>query len=128
MTQATSNNTAVLDAIRDVVDGASAGKVFGNPIVQDHLTVLPVAKVSSGGGGGAGTGPEAHGHDTGGTGGGMGLSAKPAGVYVIKDDNVSWRPAVDVNRVILGGQLVAIAALLVVRAIVNARGRRDSDA
>jgi uncharacterized spore protein YtfJ len=126
MTEATTNNTAILETIRDVVDGATAGKVFGSPIVHNGLTVLPVAKVSGGGGGGGGTGPEAHGHETGGSGGGMGLSARPAGVYVIKGDNVSWRPAVDVNRVILGGQLVAVVALLVVRAIIKARSRPGS--
>jgi uncharacterized spore protein YtfJ len=95
--------------------------VFGNPIVQDGLTVLPVAKVSGGGGGGSGTGPASEGQETGGTGGGLGLSAKPLGVFVIKNGKVSWRPAIDVNKVILGGQVVAVAALLVVRALIKAR-------
>jgi hypothetical protein len=49
------------------------------------------------------------------------MSAKPFGVFVVADGDVSWRPAVDVNRVILGGQLVAIAALLVLRALIKAR-------
>ena len=55
---------------------------------------------------------------------GFGLSATPAGVYVLKDDKVSWQPAVDVNRVVLGGQLVALVALLVLRSLVRARARR----
>ena len=92
-------------------------------IDQDGVTVLPVAKV--GGGGGTGSGPENAG---GGTGGGLGLSAKPLGVYVIKDGKVSWRPAVDVNKIVLGGQLVMATALLVVRAIIKARSRQlDTD-
>jgi hypothetical protein len=37
---------------------------------------------------------------------------------------VSWRPAVDVNKIILGGQVVAVVALLTIRAIVKARLRR----
>jgi uncharacterized spore protein YtfJ len=121
----TTNNTAVLETVRDAIDGASASRVFGNPIVQDGLTVLPVAKVSGGGGGGSGTGPASDGHETGGTGGGLGLSAKPLGVFVIKNGKVSWRPAIDVNKVILGGQVVAVTALLVVRALIKARKHRS---
>ena len=47
-------------------------------------------------------------------GGGFGLTAKPAGIYVIRDGDAEWRPALDLNRVILGGQIVAIVALLFV--------------
>ena len=59
-----------------------------------------------------------------GTGGGLGMSAKPLGVFVLRDDKVSWRPAVDVNRIIMGGQIVAITALLVVRALITARAAK----
>ena len=54
-------------------------------------------------------------------GGGFGLSAKPAGAYVIRGDKVSWEPAIDVNRAILGGQIVAIVLLLVLRSILTRR-------
>jgi uncharacterized spore protein YtfJ len=63
------------------------------------------------------------GHETGGTGGGVGVMAKPLGVYVIKNGDVKWRPAIDLNRVILGGQIVAITALIVIRALVKSRRR-----
>jgi uncharacterized spore protein YtfJ len=126
MTQATHNDMNVLETIREVVENAAAGKVFGAPISQDGLTVLPVAKVSGGGGGGSGTGPAADGHETGGTGGGVGVSAKPLGVFVIRDGNVRWRPAIDINKVIVGGQIVAVIALLTVRALIKARGKRVS--
>jgi uncharacterized spore protein YtfJ len=112
--------TAMLDAVRELVDEADAGKVFGTPIVQNGLIVLPVAKISGGAGGGGGTGPT---EDAGGSGGGVGLSAKPAGVYVIRNEQVSWRPAIDVNRVIMGGQLAAVVALLTIRAFIKARCR-----
>jgi hypothetical protein len=36
---------------------------------------------------------------------------------------VTWRPAVDLNRIVLGGQVVAIVALLTIRAIVKARAK-----
>jgi hypothetical protein len=47
--------------------------------------------------------------------------AKPAGAFMIKDGSVEWRPAIDVNRVIMGGQIVAVAALVVVWAIIRSR-------
>ena len=126
MTQATRKDTDVLETIRNVIDGAAAGKVFGAPITQDGLTILPVAKVSGGGGGGGGTSPAEDGRDASGSGGGVGTSAKPLGVFVIKEGNVGWRPAVDVNKVIVGGQIVVVAALLMIRAMIKARSKRDS--
>jgi hypothetical protein len=45
-------------------------------------------------------------------------------VYVIHDQTVTWQPALNPNRVILGGQLVAIVLLLTIRAIVQARAAR----
>jgi len=87
------------------------------------VTVVPVARVSGGGGGGSGSGPDEEGHEASGTGGGVGLSAKPLGVYVVRDGRVSWRPALDLNKVIIGGQIVMVAALLVLRALIKARAR-----
>jgi hypothetical protein len=40
------------------------------------------------------------------------MHARPAGVYVIKEGQATWRPAVDVNKIIMGAQLVAITAFL----------------
>jgi uncharacterized spore protein YtfJ len=125
MTQATKNVTPVVETIRKLVDGAAPGTVFAEPIVQEGLTVLPVAKVSGGGGGGN---SGAEGAETGGVGGGFGLSAKPMGVFVIKDGKVGWRPAVDVNRIVLGAQIVAVVALCTIRSLIKARARRAGDA
>jgi len=98
-----------------------ADKVYGDPVQQDGVIVIPAATVGAGGGGGGGAnGPE--GTEAGG-GGGFGLSAKPAGAFIIKQGKVRWRPVVDVNRVILGAQAVAITALLVARAVIRQRGR-----
>jgi uncharacterized spore protein YtfJ len=85
--------------------------------------VVPVAKVSGGGGGG---GAEGSG-DSVGTGGGLGVSAKPLGVFVLKDGKVGWRPAVDINKVIIGAQIVAVVALFVVRALIKARAAQHKD-
>ncbi len=102
---------------------STAEKVYTEPIRQDGLTVIPAATVGGGGGGGGGSaGPDQPGAGTG-EGGGFGLKAKPAGAFVIKQGKVRWQPAVDVNRVILGAQIVAVTALLVARAIVLGRAR-----
>ena len=85
-------------------EALSVKKVFGESVHEDGVTVIPVAKV--GGGGGAGGDTEGNG------GGGFRLAAKPAGAYVIKDGEVTWKPAIDVVRLMLGWQVVAgIAAV-----------------
>lgn len=89
--------------------GVRGRRVFGEPFERDGVTVLPVARVVGGGGGGKG--------------GGSGFRATPAGVYTIKDGRVAWHPALDLNRVILGGQLMAIVIALVVRSIMRGRAR-----
>jgi uncharacterized spore protein YtfJ len=93
-------------------------RVFGEPIERNGIVVVPVATVAGGAGGGRGT--EAGGSQEG-SGAGFGVIARPAGVYVIKDGDASWRPALDLNRVILGGQVVAVVALLVVRSLLRRR-------
>lgn len=115
-------NTGVLEILQGVIDGVKAGTVFGQPIEKDGVTVLPVARISGGGGGGRGQ--DAGGRESEGAGGGLGLSARPVGVYVIREGKVTWSPAVDVTRVILGGQLVGVVALLTLRALFKIiRGR-----
>jgi uncharacterized spore protein YtfJ len=82
------NPEELLHGVRDAI---SVRRVFGEPIEQDGVIVIPVARVGGGGGGG--------GDSEGNGGGGFGLGGRPAGVYVIKDGQVSWRPAVDPVRV-----------------------------
>lgn len=120
------NDTSVLDTVKEMVQNTTAEKVYGTPITQEGVTVLPVAKVSGGGGGGSGTGPGEDGQEAGGTGGGLGLTAKPLGVFVIQDGKVSWRPAVDVNKAILGGMAVMVAAIVAAGVLIKARIRGKS--
>jgi hypothetical protein len=56
---------------------------------------------------------------------GFGVSSRPVGAFVIKGSDVSWQPALDLNRIILMGQVVAIVALLTARAIVKAATKRS---
>jgi uncharacterized spore protein YtfJ len=107
---------ALLDKAHEVLN---ARQVIGEPYEKNGTTLIPVVSIRGGGGGGdAGTGTP------GGAGGGIGLTARPVGAYVIRGDTVTWLPAIDINRIILGANAVTIAALLVVRSIVKARTRR----
>jgi uncharacterized spore protein YtfJ len=100
-------------------EGMASGTVFGDPIEQDGVVVIPAARVMGGGGGGTGTNEDAEGE-----GGGYGLVARPVGAYRIKDGEVDWIPAADTTRVIIGGQIVGIVALLVFRSILRRRRKR----
>jgi uncharacterized spore protein YtfJ len=97
-------------------DALTVKRVFGEPFERDDVTVIPVASLRGGGGGGTGEGGSGEGKGSG-SGGGFGITARPAGVYIIQSDKVRWQPAVDVNQVILGGQIVAVVALLVFRSV-----------
>ncbi len=93
------------ELLSEARDSMSVKKVFGEPVEENGVTVIPVANVRGGGGGGG---------DTDGNGGaGFGLTARPAGAYVIRDGEVNWKPAVNPNAVMVGWQLVAAFALFV---------------
>ncbi|HKN80848.1 MAG TPA: spore germination protein GerW family protein [Actinomycetota bacterium] len=110
----------VNDVIAQARDTLTVKRVFGEPYEKNGVTVIPAARVQGGAGGGGGEGPEGQGK---GSGSGFGLNARPVGAFLIKGDEVTWRPAVDLNKVILGAQVVAIVALLAIRAIVKARSK-----
>jgi uncharacterized spore protein YtfJ len=110
----------VQDVIAQARDAITVKRVFGEPYEKDGVTVIPAARVRGGAGGGGGEDAEGKGR---GSGGGFGITAHPVGAFMIRDGELSWRPAVDVNRAILGGQVVAVVALLTLRAIVKARAK-----
>jgi len=82
-------------------------RVYGDAVEKDGVTVIPAASVAGGFGGGRGTEPE-------GEGGGFGMRGRPAGVYVVQDGQVAWRPAVDVNR-LAGVVGMAVVTYLLMR-------------
>ena len=102
----------VIDDVKELMERAV---VFGPPYEKNGLTVIPAARVMGGGGGGESPTNEK------GSGGGVGVQARPAGAFVVKGEKVRWVPAVDVNRMILVGQLVGIVALLSWRSVAKAR-------
>ncbi|MEV0973642.1 spore germination protein GerW family protein [Microtetraspora glauca] len=112
----------IIEMLEQAQDKPTVNRVFGEPIVRDGVTVIPVARVAGGGGGGSG---RQEGDNPGeGVGGGFGLGATPAGVFVIKDGDVRWQPVVDVNKLIVGGQVIVVVALLTLRTIARLRARK----
>jgi uncharacterized spore protein YtfJ len=115
-------------------DAMTVKRVFGDPYEKDGVTVIPVANVMGGAGGGggssagvsAGTGDAVatDGAPESGYGMGYGLRATPAGVYVIKNGEVEWKPALDVNRVALQRTGAIIVGLFVLRSIIRTLVRR----
>lgn len=98
-------------------------RVIGTPVERDGVTVIPVVSVRAGGGGGSGGGEDDE-HNRGeGSGGGFGIKARPVGAYVIRDGGVSFEPALDVTRIVLGGQLVAMVAIWLLRRAIRKRRR-----
>lgn len=119
--ESTPKESSVLNAVSQALDAGSAARVFGAPITQNGVTMLPVARTRGGGGGGGGIAPGDQNGRQEGSGGGFGMAGRGIGVFVLKDGQVTWRPAVDVNRIVLGGQIVAIVALLVARSVLRRR-------
>jgi hypothetical protein len=101
------------EMLHGVRDAMTARTVFAEPIERNGIMIIPAAKVRGGGGGGSAS------QENG--GGRVGRLGPPAGAYVIRGDKIGWEPAIDVNRAILGGQIVAIVLLLVLRSILKGR-------
>ena len=101
--QGTVRQMDVDELLAQARDAITVSRVFGEPIEEDGVTIVPVAAVRGGGGGG---GDAEHNG-----GGGFGIAARPVGVYVIHGGEVTWRPAVDPMRLALGGQIVGALAI-----------------
>lgn len=107
----------LISSARDVI---SVKRVYGEPYEKNGLTVIPAATIRGGGGGGTGDHEDG---DSGG-GGGFGLMARPSGAWIVEEGNATWKPAVDVNRIVLGGQIIALTAIVVTGRILLAHSRR----
>ena len=110
------------DLITTAADTITVKRVFGEPYERDGVVIIPAATVAGGVGGGGGQ--DQNGQS--GEGGGMGMGARPAGAYVVKEGRVSWRPAVDVNRLIATVGLVAIVYLTTRARIQKTRAKADA--
>jgi uncharacterized spore protein YtfJ len=101
------------EMLRGAQDAMTARRVFGEPIERDGTMFIPAASVRGGGGAGS--------DEAGNGGGGFGVMAHPIGMFEVRAGEASWKPAVDVNKIVMGGQIVAIVALLVLRSILKSR-------
>ena len=120
----------VIDTIAHTIESNTSRRAYGEPVTVGEVTVIPAARVIGRGGGGGGGGVDGE-HEGNrkqrggeGSGGGLMQSARPVGALVVKGSEVSWRPALDVNRIIVGGQVVAVVGLLVLRSFLKSRQRR----
>jgi hypothetical protein len=92
---------ALLQGHRDAVN---ARRIYGDAVESDGVTVVPAAAVFGGTGGGG---------DAEGDGGaGFGLAGRPVGAFVIRGGDVTWKPAVDVNRLAVFAFLLGVVFAL----------------
>jgi uncharacterized spore protein YtfJ len=114
----------VQELLNKVAQHLSVGRAFGTAYEKDGSLVIPVALVAGGGGGGEGTSGSPSGDtpvevgsdESSGSGGGFGGVVMPVGVYVVKDEQVRWVPAINAN-------LIIVVAFLTLRLIARARRR-----
>lgn len=111
--------TEVLNTAKDAI---TVKRVYAEPYEKDGFTVIPAAVVSGGAGGG--TGHDDKGQD--GDGGGFGVRGRPAGAFVIKDGQLTWRPAVDPNRIVTMVGMAVVAYLISRPRMVRARSKARS--
>jgi uncharacterized spore protein YtfJ len=112
----------IMNVIEQAKDVMTVQRVYGDPVEKDGVTIIPAARVQGGAGGGRGEDGESQGR-----GSGFGLNAKPAGAFVFNGEKVTWQPAVDATKIVIGMQLVVVAALLLVRAVVKSRAHDHED-
>ena len=105
-----------LEPIEKMINGLGVGAVFGEPIREGDVTVIPVAEVrfafGYGYGSGRGRGEETEGgprtDEGSGGGSGAGGRASAKGYVRISADDVKFEPVLDVTRLALAG--IAFAA------------------
>lgn len=107
------NMPEVLDELRSSIE---AKRVYADPVHEDGVTVVPAATVRGGGGGGT--------DDEGQSGGGFGIAGSPTGAWIVKEGQVTWKPAIDVTKVLVLGELTAIVGLFAWRSVRVAQTRR----
>ncbi len=98
-------------------DAMTVRRVFGDPVTHDGVSVISAAMVIGGMGGGSG---QRGGGDVG-DGGGFGVIGVPVGVYTIRDGQVRWHPAVNVNLLAIAATAVAVTYLLTRSGTARAR-------
>lgn len=105
----------LMDQARSVL---TVERVFGQPIEKDGTILIPAAAIRGAGGAGGGGGENQRGEEGIGEGVGYATSARPVGAYVMREGEVSWRPAIDPTR-ILGAATFAVVSFLAFRWLIK---------
>ena len=121
-----------LEPIEKMADALGVGAVFGEPIREDGVTVIPVAEVrfAFGYGYGSGRGRGEQAEDSPktdeGSGGGSGAGGRAAakGYIRISADEVRFEPVLDVIRLALAGIAFAAWSVFWIGRTIRAVGRR----
>jgi len=112
--QTTFTPQSIQRLVADAKDLMTVRQVVGEPIERDGATLVPVVEVRGAGGGGGGGGASAT-DDTGsGEGMGFAMRARPVGSYVMSDGKVRWEPAIDVTKIAVFGNVVALVLFLAI--------------
>ena len=121
----------LFDSIEQAREAANWQAAFGEPLVVDDKTIIPVAQVSYGFGLGFGRGgqiseeegePDMEGE---GGGGGGGATAKPYGAIVVTPDNVYFEEVEDSSKIaIMGIVMVAFSIFQVSKTLRVIFGRK----
>ena len=102
---------------------ANIDVVFGAPIVQGGVTVIPVARVRWGFGGGGGRTDGPPNGVASGSGGGGGVAADPVGYLEITSGGATFRPITDPYPGPVLVLAAGVTAALVIRALARIRHR-----
>ena len=106
--------------LKGLLDGLVGARLcYGEPVVTDGRTVIPVARVRVAGGGGFGSGGEGDG----GGGGGL-LEASPQGFIELDDAGARYHPIPDPERLGRTVRAMAGAAATLVTGIAVAKRLR----
>jgi uncharacterized spore protein YtfJ len=119
--------------VDEMVNRMNTSAVFGEPIQQGDMTLIPVASVTYGFGSGQGWGrgkeedapADAPPGEGAGVGGGGGGRARPLGFIKIDPSGATWEPTMDMTRVSVGGMLLAgwivFWVMKMIRTVVTAK-------
>ncbi len=121
-----------LEPIEKMVDGLGVNAVFGEPIREGAVSVIPIAEVrfafGYGYGSGRGRGEEAEGgprtEEGSGGGSGAGGRATAKGYVRISADEVRFEPVLDVTRLALAGIAFAAWSVFWIGRTIRAVGKR----
>jgi uncharacterized spore protein YtfJ len=131
--QAAPPQRSVEEAMDRLLEVASAGAVFGQPVTQGTTTIIPCSEVAAGIGlgSGSGYGPDSEGHGQtggGGSGGGGGARGRPVAAIVITPQEVRVQPVLDVTRIALAGMITGGFALAWLVRLLRASNSRSDKA